>query len=410
MKIIKTASLLGATLVLAVVFGLIGNNDAFAATKTWIGDETKTDGMLWSNGANWQPAGVPTKDDDVVVDPNTYSSGLRIDGDIEVNSITAKLSSKLNTPIATIIPETGSNKMMTIKIGKSTENVSFGTLYVSNNQAPVTVIANGDNVTMKYVDFGYGVTLNLNGKTVNLDRFRFDDKYDNAPAAKITGNGTLNLSDSTKSIHNRIAGDINDYTGTTNINGISNLQLDYLNAFGKSAVNVKSSSLDWQLFLKNKPADVNGKTIDNKFSLDGAKDAAVLTFEGDDSYKAAKPTIKVPNITLLSNIGIDAHYIVLDLTGINANGKCMQYWTENGINQSISSNFIGAPTECRVGLNYGDTGKTPAGGSSNKKANLPGVPNTSVGAIVSNPITVIVVGVIVAGVVFGLTKSKKFNK
>lgn len=411
MKTIKTASALTVALALSAVFGLTNGGNAYAATKTWIGQTTNTNGSLWSNAANWQPAGVPTKDDDVVVDPNTYTSALRIDGDIEVNSITAKLSSKLNSPVVTIEPDVGSNKAMTVKIGKSTENVDFSSLYVSGKQAPVTVVANGDNVTMKYVGFSYGVTLNLNGKTVNLDRFELDNKYDNAPAAKITGNGTLNLSDSTKSIHNSIGGEINDYTGTTNISDISNLELYYLNAFGSSAVNVKSSSLDWVLFLKNSPADINGKTVPNKFTLNGAKDAQVLNFEGSkDTYGQSVPTIKVPNISLLSNVGLGTNYIKVDVTGINANGHCVQYWINSTINQDVAQWFPGGPTTCHVGLNYGDTGTATGGGSANKKTNLPGVPNTSVGAILSNPVVIAVSGLAIAGAVYGLTRSKKFNK
>ena len=405
----RITSLLGATLSLAIVLATGVCTNASAATVTWTAKTDDSD-TVWSNTAYWSTGEVPGPDDDVVITSDngaTYATpGL--DVDVNVNSISSSDGSSVRFAPESDVAK--NNTDITVSIGSFAKSINFdGNTYI-DGVSHLTIKPTGEEVTFTNFSLGYLGTLDLNGKTVNLNGFVVSQVFkDNS--AKITGNGTLNLNaqpdDQDRVYAIRSRG--NDYTGVTNINGVD-VGVYFIDAFGSSEVNLNNASVSWELAGVTKGifqadfTELDGLKIANKININNSDGPSVtMSFEGEDEVTLENhPTISIPNMTFNSNASFITDGIAINATGSNANGHCVELDNVTGASDSTdhtpiggdSDWFIGFPAVCEV---FGGANSDMAAGG-----NYPGAP--AAGQALRNPIVIVSLGVMVAIVVAVLVR------
>lgn len=407
---VKTGKLLRLStmaLAVAVVSCLAGNANASAAKITWTGADT--DNLVWSNAKNWDTGTVPTINDDVVIDQAKTDMDPEIDTDVQVNSIES-INGNYYTMQPSADQATAKGKEFTVTIADHATNVKFAgvALYDPDLSATLRVEPqSGKTLALSDVMFEPYVILDLNGATVDLNGFEFGQPY-RGDSAKITGDGTLNLNEHPGVGEgqfglNSINGSSNDYTGTTNINGIQ-VSVMYINAFGKSDVNIDNGRISWELtgeFAQEGLGSLDGLTIDNKFTINGMLSYSSMRFSGsvDGGDTSNLPTINLPNVALESQTTFQTNEPIINLTGIQANGYCMELRTPDGINESVDKWYVGFPATCNVNAN-------PEGVA----GVYPGAPSTGLSFIAKNPAIVAVAGLVAAGLVAVFAKKRSASR
>lgn len=408
MKKLRMAKIVGATLALAAAICISGNSNAQAQTITWVGSKDSTD---WSTATNWNTGTVPTKDDDVILDntkvynystDDTAYASIDMAGDVEVGSITVSGSG-----LASI---TAKDQDSTLTVyGDVISNVADKTLQFHGdtyNDYTLTVKL-GANAAFSGVAFATNNTiLDLNGATLSIDGDFYMNASDLKDTSKITGKGVINVTagtygdDTTEVVS---LGVNNDYTGTTNVSG--GVMAYGLSSFGTSEVNVNGGTVSFALY-STYGDDLDGKSIANKININGlqANGYSNLQFDGKASdYTDASTfqTVKVPNITLLTDAKFSASTVKVDVDGIVDNGHCITYSSSDK-----AALFLNAPTQCDYNTDVNSSSST---GSSDNGSSYPGVPSTGLAKLAS-PLVALAAGIAAVVAVLAIRKRKTVNK
>lgn len=149
------------------------------------------------------------------------------------------------------------------------------------------------------------------------------------------------------------------------------------NVFGTSTITVETGGDIGFSFSSN-------ETISNPIIIDGASDNTFnynsLEFSSDS---AGSPVIiTVPHITLNGNakfVAEDAN-VVPNITGVTANGHCVEYDYSYANGPSVTTPFTGGPVGCVVTT---DTTATPTAPANPVAA--PKAPDTGFGLVAAHP-------------------------
>ena len=352
---------------LAVVAAGMMGGDAFAATKTWIAPSDVN--LNFSHGANWSPAGAPSNGDDLVFDANQgFAEGATNDMvNLEVNSITFIAKSVTSgfwcTPIKAVEQ---------LKISGPINGDARCMGRVMNG----SYILGADVVAKNVVFSGYtgtGGSIDLNGNKISFvtesgfDGFFGTIAYEGVAAhSTISGNGTVEFNGAYGSPH--LDGN-NTYSGTTNLiatgSRVKGVIGNFVDMFGTSVVNISGATAAASFVFVSSPS---GLSVGNTINITGgqADDLwGALQFYCTDAFCSG--TLNVPNIRLLGNTsfeqwGYKDRGFVVNLAGIVANGRCVEYWVDAIASHfpnfaTVSGGFLNGPVACSVS---GGTGPGPS--------------------------------------------------
>lgn len=373
--------------------------DPLPAEKTWVGEGS--DGNF-STAANWSDNIAPKNGDTLILSPLPSASlpelgrtlQLTATNDIENLSING-----IKFICEESYPEDRSGITLVSGIDKS---ITLTGDVTSNRKCQGAALNGyyklGGNISVKDVDLGASASSNhqiaLGGQTLTIESSIGQANV----YSKLIGSGTVNYRSS-----GRIFSE-SPYVGTTNINISENManamqqvQAEYLLAFGNSSINIEAGKIHFALdgeYKKN--GGVDGRTLSNKISIKNTvSDFYSLSFGCTDaSLCSDKHTLKVPNITLLSDVGMASKSTIIDLAGITSNDHCIDYDSSTSSVADKAKYFINGPEDCPVE----DTG-------SDDDEQVPGVPNTS-GFSLGSPIAILSVGAIISLVTFFLLRGK----
>lgn len=404
----KISVLTVASVALSVLSCLAGGHNAFAITKTWSGGNGD-----WSVASNWSPVGVPTIDDDVVINGGTpYLSR-----DIEANSLSSEYDCTVQDLKCSITDK--SNNGVRIKVRNGIKKVSFDMGASKKSK----LIIEGSNFTLDKSHLYGGLEIDLNGKTLNVTGYSSFLPDDESKAVgqkvmpRITGNGTVNYTDNTDGTASPVRENYSTdstYTGVTNVNGAW-IKAGSLNSFGKSEINVLNKGyieFDFDEYVL--PSDIDGKTMSNAINI--FKPSNVSIAFATDGNNGKPITIKVPNITLQANTKIGGRGVIIDLAGIKSNGHCVVLYDPlSGIIDNGDSKLINEPTECSPdGFADDDssnnTGNTEGlGDVKQSDKSQPGAPNAGF-ANLKSPLIIMAAGLGAAAFVLALTHRRGANR
>ncbi len=428
MKITKLIAEATAVAAFVAAFGL-GGSSAFAATKTWTGadcDKSGVNDCSWSDINNWSDGAAPVDGDSLMFNVSVSTGGLLAeDGTVFLQS--QNDIAKLNIFDINVVGSGELRIVVSPKLSAKPELTLSGNIKAASTItyfafSPGNIILNSDSSWTNVSDnntvgLDAANTLNLNGHTLTIE------PYTNSPltvnlGAKITGDGGVvyNGGSATTVFLNTA----NDYTGKTDvITGRHQTIADVTDTiFGTSDITVGSAG-SLNLSATEEPTWV----FSNRITIQPANVNAEMSFTNSQLYiwsAAEKQTIKIPNITLQGNAMFNLNDlrggVKVDLTGIQANGHCVQYGSDN--NQA--SSFINGPAGCVIGSTKVAAASDVnckelkanwvknKGGSKQDELSLVkfcgGVPDTGKGFIAQNPVTVAVVGLAIAGIAFVLLR------
>lgn len=324
---------------------LAGNNNAFAASKTWTGGGADNN---WSTAANWSPSGAPVSGDTLTFNNLTITGGKDDITGLSVAGINFTGTATANQfEILTPLTVTGDIN--------NTANTSAAILGDITLGADIKVSGvEGLTTALDPVTAGDGHTLNLNGHTLTLNQA---GSMTMAIDTNITGSGGLTIDVGTAALFLK---GTNTYSGTTTLVAAGDVTPgsggNSATMFGSSSIIVSpnatlsivaSANMTFSNPITFQPASKNGNVYGNQLMIWNSTGAITVT---------------IPNITLQGNarFGVNdpGNYgTVVNLAGITTNGHCVQYGSEDN---TQAANFQNGPTACVIAA----TGT------------VPGVPNT----------------------------------
>ena len=390
-KAIKT--LVGAILVLAIgVIGLSGTDVNAATTRTFT--STATFGINFSNPDNWNPAGVPTAEDDIIID-SSVSTHISIGAHQAVRSIT-------------ILPDDAGNCIglfssatMGLSLNRFTLTVGNGGINASGcNRAPTFIpnIALSDNAVFNNITIGQASNQNL---ILNINEFTLRHKGGRGAQGgdimyHLRGNGSV-IVDLATGHELRFRGNNGEFTGDFTITQGSLVEFwgnNVANMFGDAESVTMEENSRVRLHNTNSSASFAG-AITNRINM---SEGTRLTF-GCLNVGCSGEWI-MSGIELLGNMSLENQMrnLTVNLAGTESNGFCVNYIPN-------AERFINGPTACVV-----DSGGTTGSGGGNLTNNtdLPGVPDSGWrDLLLSNPLVIFIVGVLSAAGIAIVIKNKK---
>ena len=392
MQTFKVAKIAGFGLALAGMAVVAGSNPTFAASKTWTGEGTDNN---FSTAANWSDNTAPVNGDSLVFTP--LESGKRTSPENDIANLSISGISFTCTSASSDVSVTP----------QATQAITLTGDVVNNDCSIVTALRGnyilGADISLDNISLGgNAISYPTQGLNLNNHKLTFNATegtvsiYD---GFVISGKGTVDYKIAGS---NGAGGQImsqNTYTGTTDINvtggnAMRSVQSAYISGFGTSTININTGKVVFHLATSEFDANgsVDGKTIANIINVkNNLTNFYSLDFYCSSTYCDGSETINVPNLNLLSNIGIKALNLKVNLSGVKTNGFCMEYWDNGGIITSGTPEFfLNAPAACSV----------------EDEPTLPGVPNTS-GNLMNNPVVILGAGIGVAAIVFVLMRQKK---
>jgi hypothetical protein len=369
---------------------MLGSASA-ASTVTWAGTSCTggSPNCNWSTTNNWVGGVAPVNGDSVVFNNATFDSSVT---NVPINNIA-------NLSLASI-------SFINAKVGSGANNINLGvagtTVTTSISQSASTtnndVIAGnlilGGDVTVTGNSNGLvfaGLTpLSSDKITLNGHTFTVVDDIGTDPTnrgytigSKITGTGTVTINAPTSAVF--IDND-NDYSGTTNIiassGKVSNLNDIFNTLFGTSTVNISTAGavqfvIGGNVTISN-PINIAGTTVTSN-------NITAIRFQAASSV-TSPVTVTVPNITLAGNTGLSNDTnIVVDITGITANGHCIEYFDDTN---TTNTPYTGGPAACLVVL--------PADAAAVAAA-APGTPDTGMALVSAHPVITAAVTLVTTG-------------
>jgi hypothetical protein len=419
MKITKLIAGAGAIAAFVAVFGFGGGNaSAAGVTRTWAC--TGSDHSM-SLASNWNPAGVPTAEDELVFNGTNGSCSPELTANLEIKSITytgnnSGFSYNITYPENYTTP-------YTLTVSSIVNNTTFGDdePAFAGNKLPISVqvaVKLGADMTMKDFEFGSsstgdstgygdpGYTVDLNNHTLTVVDFTSADDGNRIISfgAPIAGNGTVRLNLQKSNIQNH-AGP-HTFTGLFDIVDIKDGYIAGAvsgKPFGNAEVHISKSAGVSLGF------DANGQTLDNKIIIAGDKVQQSLSvgtlnnLAANEIWTVSIPNIELKNDTLFMNTSEEK--LVVDLKGIKANGYCIDYSASSKTTGTAApDNFKNGATECRLEVD------SPTGGTDVPGKTVPGVPATALDFIMKNPVVIALTGLIIAGAAFALIRVRKTSK
>lgn len=377
---------------------ILASSDTFATTKTWTG--TAGDGLA-STPSNWSPAGVPQTGDDLVVDDYVeFDLGVTVISSVTMNDCSKYISGDL--VIAGSIISVGCDALYAG--------------YLPVLSADITLA--GDTIINGWEFIGPGVINmgNFNLKIVNV----FSNTAGILTPANlidVTGTGTLTvgrepstsglfMEPSLTILYNDDLDSLNlvSFVGTIEVVGWASTDANLLP--GETVdINIRQDGLLGIVNFAN-AIGADEVVINSKINVLSSPSSGVsLAFSGN---------IRVPNITLYKSTTFLYGYISMfpfatapeiDLTGINLNGFCIEYGTNDTMSMVSwddgTAHFIGADmTECI---------ETP-GTTDPENPNVtdPDAPNT--GRFALNDASLLIIAGVVSALIIGLAFKLHFAR
>lgn len=371
---IKIASFtIGLSLLLSAFSVFSMPNARAAGTKTWSNTDCTggTPNCNWSDVNNWIGGVIPVNGDDIVFDNSTLIPANSPTNDINGLAVNSVSFINAGSGANTIVLGSGLlggdltvNTAIFQAASATTDNLIKGTMLLGGT---VTVTGNNNHLTLGSSSAGQANDiLNLNNHALN-----FVDVVNQGATPKVTvndiisGSGTVTYNGThTKFVLNGL----NSYSGTTNVTASSSWvggDVVSQQPFGTSTIVVSSAAGIKFNYTAN-------TSITNAIRLTGGTTTTGLPVSIYFANSGASSmTYTVPNITLLGNVRLSNDSLALvNLTGITANGHCIEYLTAGAL---VSTPYTGGPGIC----------VTPVAASS---SSTPKAPDTGLALVAANPI------------------------
>ncbi|HVA11336.1 MAG TPA: hypothetical protein VNG32_04195 [Candidatus Dormibacteraeota bacterium] len=372
-------------------------------TFTWSGGSGA--GGNWSTPGNWVGGVAPQSGDvgDTVIIDNTQNFTSESIDNIATLSLTSLQFTNdssghvpvivvLNDPLTVtgnitqaasdtatnnVITDNGLTETLTIG-GNVAVTSSPGGLALGQSIADSIAITSGD--TLSFADNGTGIVSILDNIT------------------NVSGSGTVTYNGAHTTYQLNGA---NTYTGTTNIQatGVAGVEVMDTNPFGTSTVNIANSS-----GLLNFYSGLS--TLANTINVTGSSSTsppAAIQF----SATLSSGTFTLPGVVLAENsqfVNNASPSVTVDLTGITANGFCLEYSGANGTATDEATNtFTNGPTKCNPApSNSGGGSSGSSGSSSSTTAAAPTSPDTGLAQVAAHPLETLAVSTVSAILILGI--------